>query len=261
MTVCTVEEAVDRYERVVTASLSAIGNLSLVIAASNEKEIEKEREREQKNEKESEKESEKEGENKKNSASDNSLGNTTSEEAVEIALQGFKDVFNNKFWSNIAMHDVVSIRRTAYETITAVCTSLPAAICSSTTQTPIRSVNPADRGSEKPESRTNSTFGLSKICAAFCQILSEKSQQNVPSMMLAFLSFTKSFPQCWTHISIDQVLVARLRSLLNESPKCTLEHLLPVFGAIPSDLIAIFASGVTHVSIILYRAMMCFTVL
>jgi hypothetical protein len=241
MTVCTVDEAEDRYERVLIASLCAVGNLSLVLAASNGKEKEKE----------------KESEDRINSAS-NSSGNTTSEEVVEIALQGFKDIFNDKFWGSIAMHRIISIRRAAYETITAVCNSIPAAIYS--TQSPTQNSNHTDSGPQKPESRSSTIFGLNKISAAFCQILSEKNQSNIPSMILAFLSFAKNFPLCWNHLIIDQVFVSRLKSLLNESPKCTLEHLLPIFGAIPSDLIAIFASGVTHVSTVLYCAVMYDTV-
>ena len=222
MTVCTTDEAEDRYERVIIASLTALGNLSLALGSSIDSHITGE--------------------------------NTTSVEIAESALQGYKEIFNDKFWLNIAMHKIDSIRRTAYETITVVCNSLPAAIHSTHSVhntekvglLPTQNNIPSDPRPQKPESRSN--FGLNKISAAFCQILLEKNAQNIPGMFLAFLSFAKKFPQCWKYISIDQVFVSRLRTLLQECPKCTLEHLLPILGAIPSDLIAMYACGVVHVS-------------
>jgi hypothetical protein len=132
----TPEEAMDRYERVITASLTSVGSL---MRALNEQE--------------------------------NLIVLNGSSEGLNA---GYREVFDERFWKVFAAHKNDTIRTAAYELIAVGCTAVPSAIL--TPKTPMIS--------------RNVPLNLSKICGIFSEFLNEKSSRGVPSMLLAFLSFS-----------------------------------------------------------------------
>lgn len=219
MTQCTVDEAEDRYERVITSSLSAVSNLArelslspdFVLYINTEPDL------------------------------------NTESEGLGAVLYGFRNIFSKRFWSDVTTHSNPLIRRASYELISELCTLIPGAIYR----------NPLSKTvlDNTRKSATEKIIPLNKIADIFCQFLNEKSSANIPAMFLAFLSFSKNIPQCWNYISIDQVFVTRIKGLLASHLELTLDHLLPLFGSIPANIMAIFNTKNIDVSI--YYARSC----
>ena len=204
MTQCTPDEADDRYERVITSSLAAVSNLAKELSMSNEFTlfIKKEPELD---------------------AESSGFG---------TVLYGFRKIFSKRFWSDVTTHNNSLIRRASYELISELCNLIPGAIYRSQLS---KSVKDNIR-----KSVTEKFVPLNKIADIFCQFLNEKNSTNIRAMFLAFLSFSKNIPQCWNYISIDQVFVTRIKALLSNHLGLTLDHLLPLFGSIPTDIVALF---------------------
>ena len=194
MTQNTVEEAEDRYERVIISSITSVGYLSKLLTVEENIRVHQ-------------------GEFI-NSAERSS---------------GYTDVFNEKFWNSIVSHKNVLIRRAAYNVLSVMCIQIPASIYS-------------------PEQKN--VLSLQKLSNIFCQFFNEKNQQNVSSVFLSFLSFIKSFPSSLSYIDIELQLVPKLLLLLEINPKCTLEYLLPILGALPIEKIAIFIIPIISVPIV-----------
>ena len=152
------------------------------------------------------------------------------DEGVNIFLSGLSDIFNEKFWFNMTNNKNISIKKAYYDIVGIICNLFPSAI----NNTNITEYDEKDGNKKR--------MNITKISALFCQFLGEKTIQNIPSMLLGFLSFTKNFPICWNHIPVDQVLVPRIKSLFTRFPAIALDHFLPIIGAIPADLMAIFAT-------------------
>lgn len=204
MTQCTIDEAKDRYERVITSSLSAVSNLAKVLSLSPDFVLYINTEPELNSE----------------------------SEGLGAVLYGFRNIFSKRFWSDVTTHSNPLIRRASYELISELCTLIPGAIYR----------NPLSKTEldNTRKSATEKIIPLNKIADIFCQFLNEKSSANIPAMFLAFLSFSKNIPQCWNYISIDQVFVTRIKGLLASHLELTLDHLLPLFGSIPANIMAIF---------------------
>ena len=186
MTQTTPEEAEDRFERIIIASLNSIGNLSKALTLE-----------------------------------ENILLNQGGD-STECSL-GYKEVFSEKFWSSIVSHKNILIRRSAYDVISVICVQAPSSIHSQVQK---------------------NVLSMQKLSNIFCQFLDEKNLQNIPSVFMAFLSFLRAFPASFSTIKIDS-LVTRLFVLLESSTSCTLEYLLPIFGSIPCNNIAMYATAVT----------------
>ena len=207
MTQCTPDEAEDRYERVITSSLAAVSNLAKELSMSNEFKLFIK--------KEPELDAESEG-----------LG---------AVLYGFRNIFSKRFWSDVTTHNNSLIRRASYELISELCNLIPGAIYRNQLSKSVQLDNANIR-----KSVTEKAVPLNKIADMFCEFLNEKNSTNIPAMFLAFLSFSKNIPQCWNYISIDQVFVTRIKTLLSNHLELTLDHLLPLFGSIPTDIVALF---------------------
>jgi hypothetical protein len=149
----TPEEALDRYERVISASLTSVG--SLMRALNDQENL------------------------------------SVLIESTEGLNVGYREVFDERFWKIFACHKNDTIRTAAYELIAVGCTAVPSSILSP----------------KMPTTSKNIPLTLPKICGIFSEFLKEKSSRGVPSMLLAFLSFSEKFPSCWEYISIDKVYV------------------------------------------------------
>ena len=212
MTQCTPDEAEDRYERIITSSLAAVSNLAKELSLSNDFVLFIKTEPELDSE----------------------------SEGLGAVLYGFRNIFNKRFWSDVTTHNSPLIRRASYKLISELCNLIPGAIYR----------NPSSKSVQENlrKSVAEKAIPLNKIADIFCQFLNEKSSSNIPAMFLAFLSFSKNFPKCWNYISIDQVFVTRIKALLANHLQLTLDHLLPLFGSIPTDVVAIFNLKSTDVS-------------
>ena len=209
LTQCTVEEAEERYERIMISSLISIGNLASALYTATPSQIQIQ-----------------------NVPINSSVASTSpeNEEGMAFFLSGLSDIFNEKFWFNMTANKSISIKKAYYDVIGTICNLFPSAI------------NNANITEYDRKEGNKKRMIISKISSLFCQFLGEKTIQNIPPMLMGFLSFTKNFPICWNHIPVDQVLVPKLKSLFTRSPAVALDHLLPIIGAIPADMMAIFVT-------------------
>ncbi len=76
----------------------------------------------------------------------------------------------------------------------------------------------------------------SRLAHIVCNILSEKNRENLDPMLSCFLQFCNTFKEWYREVNIGSAVLIPLRELLLQSPDIVLGYVFPLVGCIPAHL-------------------------